>query len=143
LQLLLSVVGGKEERRRTLQYAARRLKPPSSPSSSSSGGTIYLSCSGVSDDINESYAELYRQDAAATGEEYTYYSRDDDTGGKILYTTHHFKIEEVKELLEDTGFEDIRIEQKKEASSRRPDEAAYFLYVTATKKNQQSNNASF
>jgi SAM-dependent methyltransferase len=122
LQLLLSIVGGPSERRSTLQNAFSLLRP--------GGGTLYLSCSGVSAKINSNYERLYDQDKGATGEDYSYFSRDDNTG-RILYTTHHFSIEELEELLESVGFSAIHIEQHKEASSRRPNEAAYFLYATA------------
>ena len=123
LQLLLSVVGGHERRRCALQTAHQAMK---------SGGTIYLSCSGVSDSINPNYKALYQQDAEDLCQEYgehSYYSRDKD--GTVLYITHHFSVGELESLLLETGFGKIRIEQKKETSSRRPDEQAYFLYATA------------
>jgi len=120
LQLLLSIIGGVMERTQTLQNALTMCRP---------GGFLYLSCSGVSDDINPKYAELYQQDRSITGEDYTYLSRDDT--GKVLYTTHHFQSDELKELLASVGFEDIHIEKVKETSSRRPEEAANFLYATA------------
>ena len=53
LQLLLSIVGGLEQRRATLANAFDACRP---------GGWIYLSCSGVSSDINTKYAELYAKD---------------------------------------------------------------------------------
>mmetsp|Transcript_11302 Transcript_11302/g.26874 ORF Transcript_11302/g.26874 Transcript_11302/m.26874 type:complete len:704 (+) Transcript_11302:1-2112(+) len=125
LQLLLSIVGGPKERKRTLETAFRAL--------SKTGGTLYLSCSGVSDDINENYRRLYQQDSRLIGEEHSYYSRE-FSSGSILYTTHHFTVSELETLLQAVGFHDIQIEQHKECSSRRPDEAAYFLYATATVK---------
>ena len=62
-------------------------------------------------------------------EPYSYFSRSEQ--GEILYTTHHFSEPELKELLQEAGLVDIHIEQHKEASSRRPNEAAYFFYATA------------
>jgi hypothetical protein len=124
LQLLLSIVGGPLERLKTLQNAFSLLRY-------SGGGTLYLSCSGVSDDINPNYQQLYQQDAAATGEAHSYFSRD--TEGKVLYMTHHFTTEELEALLERVGFQEIRIQKHKEASSRRPTEVAYFLYATAVR----------
>ena len=125
LQLLLSVVGGPNQRKQTLETAFRAL--------SKTGGTLYLSCSGVSDDINENYRRLYQQDSTLIGEEHSYYSRE-SSSGSILYTTHHFTVPELETLLQSVGFHDIQIDQCKECSSRRPDEAAYFLYATATVK---------
>jgi SAM-dependent methyltransferase len=133
MQLLISIVGTVEHRHRTLQNASKLLRD---------GGKIYLSASGISDQINPKYAQLYEQDKPLTGEEYTYYSRGKTTtttattstrAGRILYTTHHFSVSELEELLNDTGFFDVRIQQRLEHSSRRPDEAAYFLYAVATK----------
>lgn len=121
LQLLLSIVGGPEQRRQTLTTAFESLVP---------GGYLYASCSGVSDSINAKYAQLYQQDQATTGEPYTYCSRDDRTG-ETLYHTHHFTVQELEGLLLDAGFQEVAVTQLQEASSRRPNEAAYFLYVTA------------
>jgi SAM-dependent methyltransferase len=136
MQLLLSVVGGPNERRQVLQNASSLLQP--------GNGTLYLSCSGVSDDINPTYQQLYGQDASLTGEAYSYYSRDADVNSEdILYMTHHFTVDELKELLMQAGgFQEdqITIQQHKEASSRRPNEAAYFLYATATKSNNNNRN---
>jgi hypothetical protein len=47
-----------------------------------------------------------------------------------LYATHHFTSDELGSLLERQGFTDITVTTELEASSRRPDEAAYFLYAT-------------
>ena len=137
LQLVLSIVGTQKQRLKTIQYATSKLLPQ---------GSLYLSCSGVSDTINPTYAKLYQQDLESTGEMYTYYSRDSVTS-KILYTTHHFTIEELHDLLSNKDnnptdkngdmLESIHIEQCEEASSRRPNEAAYFLYATAKKKQKQ------
>ena len=134
LQLLLSIVGTPKQRQSTLQNAFHLCRP---------GGMMYLSCSGVSGDINSKYAELYEKDFAATGEKNTYFSRgkakeslkphqnNAEPLDDVLYTTHHFETKELSDLLKETGFDDIRIEQKQETSSRRPEESAYFLYATA------------
>ncbi len=37
---------------------------------------------------------------------------------------------EIQKLLQDQGFYEIRVEEKIEASSRRPDQSARFYYVT-------------
>lgn len=129
LQLLLSIVGGPAERQATLENARELCKP---------GGHIYVSCSGVSADINQKYAALYEQDKALTGEEYTYYSRDPETK-EILYSTHHFHQQELNDLLTTTGFENIIIEQVREHSSRQKNEAAYFFYVSAKCPLQKDN----
>lgn len=131
LQLLLSIVGGVRERSMVLRNALRLLRP---------GGTLYLSCSGTSADINPSYARLYEQDRAATGEDNTYFSRD--AAGRILYTTHHFTREELEELLERSGFGDVGVEVLQEASSRRPQEAARFLYAAARRPAQAEEEAA-
>jgi SAM-dependent methyltransferase len=140
MQLLLSVVGGPNERCQVVQNASALLQQEPG----SAGGTLYLSCSGVSDDINPTYQQLYQQDASLTGEAYSYYSRRQHHGGgsggvndgdDILYMTHHFTVNELKELLMQAGGfreDQITIQQHKEASSRRPNEAAYFLYAIAT-----------
>jgi SAM-dependent methyltransferase len=122
LQLLLSIVGGPASRKATMLNAASLLRP---------GGTLYLSCSGVSHDINANYAQLYQTDRHdATMEPYSYFSRNEQ--GEILYTTHHFTEPELRELLQEAGLlVEIHIEQHKETSSRRPNEAAYFFYATA------------
>lgn len=126
-QLVLSVVGGTSERRALLRNAHRVLAP---------GGHFYLSASGVSSAINPGYARLYEQDLTATGELHTYESRDAE--GTILYRTHHFTEEELRELLEDAGFTRFEVVAKTETSSRRPDEAAIFLYAFARKLAQES-----
>lgn len=122
LQLLLSILGGIDARTAVLANVLAVLKP---------GGRLYLACSGESGAVNAKYAELYAQDREATGERNTYFSRD--SAGQYLYTTHHFEVEELQDLLHATGFADISIEQVQEASSRRPGEAANFLYVTASR----------
>lgn len=122
LQLFLSVVGGRQERKASLQAALSLLRP---------GGALYASCSGVSGDINPAYAALYAQDRTATGEENTYYSRNE--AGEVLYVTHHFEPVELEALLAECGFVAIQVVVKKEASSRRPSEVANFLYATARK----------
>lgn len=118
-QLVISVIGDARQRRNLLRHAHDNLRP---------GGWLYLSASGVSDDINPGYARLYAADARATGERHTYFSRDDRGG--ILYATHHFTVDELQDLLEEAGFIAIHVTTVREASSRRPDEAAFFHYVT-------------
>jgi hypothetical protein len=44
--------------------------------------------------------------------------------------THHFTADELVQQLEAAGFGEISVTTEKEASSRRPDEAAYFHYAT-------------
>lgn len=122
LQLLLSILVGADAREAVLANVLSLLRPD---------GRLYLSCSGESGAVNPKYAELYAQDFAATGERNTYYSRD--AAGRVLYTTHHFEVEELEDLLRASGFAEVRIEQVQETSSRRPGEAANFLYVTASK----------
>jgi 2-polyprenyl-3-methyl-5-hydroxy-6-metoxy-1,4-benzoquinol methylase len=67
-------------------------------------GRLFLSASGVSDTINAGYARLY------------------------------FTVDELTALLEAAGFDEISVVTEKETSSRRPDEAAYFLYATCRSK---------
>ncbi|CAB9506927.1 Methyltransferase [Seminavis robusta] len=124
-QLVISVIGGVEERQRLLRNAWDLLVP---------NGFLYLSASGISDTINEEYAKLYEQDSPVIGEAYTYFSRDSKQDNKILYQTHHFSAVELHALLEEAGFVTIVIDTVKEQSSRRPDQAAYFHYVTGQKK---------
>ena len=119
-QLVISLVGGVAERARLLQNAHDSLEP---------GGWLYLSASGISDDINPGYARLYDEDFAETGEHGTYFSRG--SAGNILYATHHFTEPELRALLDASGFQVSKITVKKEASSRRPEEAARFLYAVA------------
>jgi len=59
---------------------------------------------------------------------HSYLSRDDC--GEVLYVTHHFTVDELTRLLEAAGFDEISVVTERETSSRRPDEAAYFLYAT-------------
>jgi SAM-dependent methyltransferase len=122
-QLVLSIVGDVSDRRRLLENALDSLRP---------GGCLYLSASGVSDAINPSYGRLYEQDFPSTGERHTYCSRD--TMGNVLYRTHHFTEKELRDLLESSGFVDVVIRRKKEFSSRRPGEAAFFLYAFSRKR---------
>lgn len=121
-QLVLSIIGDDGRRRNLLRHARKSLRP---------GGRLYLSASGVSDSINAGYATLYAADFLETGERHTYYSRDAE--GRILYATHHFTSEELASLLEQEGFGEIAVTTEREVSSRRPDEAAYFLYATCRK----------
>jgi len=117
-QLVVSVVGGTAEREALLKNAFDALEP---------GGWLYLSASEVSDDVNPGYRKLYEQDFPETGERYSYFSRDAD--GNTLYMTHHFTGAELAALIEGAGFVLTRLTSKTEASSRRPDEAAHFMYV--------------
>ena len=52
----------------------------------------------------------------------------------MLYVTHHFTVDELTSLLEAAGFDEICVVTEMETSSRRPDEAAYFLYATCRSK---------
>lgn len=119
-QLVLSIVGDRHHRANLLRHVRENLRP---------GGWLYLSASGVSDAINAAYARLYAEDFPLTGERYSYYSRDED--GRILYQTHHFTTAELETLLASAGFEAVEVAVERESSSRRPDEAAFFLYATA------------
>jgi hypothetical protein len=61
---------------------------------------------------------------------YSYFSRDGD--GNVLYTTHHFSVVELEAMLIEVGFADtIVVHEIREASSRRPEEVANFLYASA------------
>lgn len=119
-QLVISIIGDPDDRMRLLRAAWSRLRP---------GGRLYVSASGVSDAVNPGYARLYAQDRAATGEPFTYFSRDE--AGRILYATHHFTAEELAALITAAGFDQVAVAVEREASSRRPEEAAIFLYATA------------
>jgi 2-polyprenyl-3-methyl-5-hydroxy-6-metoxy-1,4-benzoquinol methylase len=118
-QLVISIIGAARDRATLLRNIHANLRP---------GGRLYLSASGVSDTINPGYARLYAEDAHLTGERHSYFSRDER--GAILYTTHHFMADELTGLLEASGFERIEMTVEREASSRRPNEAANFLYAT-------------
>ncbi len=122
-QLLISIIGDARSRANLLRHAETTLRP---------GGRLFLSASGVSDTINPGYARLYADDFPRTGERHTYLSRD--ARGEVLYMTHHFTTDELTGLLEAAGFTDIAITTESETSSRRPDEAALFLYATATSR---------
>lgn len=121
-QLVVSIVGGPEDRERLLATCAGALR---------AGGRLFLSASGVSGDVNPAYARLYAHDAPLTGEAFTYWSRDD--AGRVLYATHHFTESELRGLLAAAGLTSIHITPVQEASSRRPEERAIFLYATAAK----------
>ena len=121
-QLVISIIGADHDRAALLANLYTALRP---------GGYLYLSASGVSDDINAQYAELYKSDTEITKELYTYLSRDDQ--GRALYATHHFSEDELKKLLLDTGFADIKIDKKREVSSRRSCQSAYFYYCCCRK----------
>jgi len=118
-QLVLSIIGDRPRRASLLRNIHANLHP---------GGRCYLSASGVSDSINAGYAALYAADRHLTGEEHTYFSRDGQ--GTVLYTTHHFTAEELMASLVAAGFREVEIATEREASSRRPEEAAFFHYVT-------------
>jgi SAM-dependent methyltransferase len=118
-QLVLSIIGGARQRANLLRHVHASLRP---------GGWLSLSASGVSDTINAQYARLYAEDIHLTGERYSYLSRDQQ--GEVLYMTHHFTVEEFVGQLQAAGFEEIAVTTEREASSRRPDEAAFFHYVT-------------
>jgi hypothetical protein len=96
-----------------------------------SGGKLLVSAGGISSDINASYKDLYERDEAVTGERYTYLSRAED--GTVLYPTHHFAYTELRELIMSKGFSLEELHKDKETSSRRPGEAAWFLYAVASK----------
>ena len=118
-QLVISIIGDARDRTTLLRNIHAHLRPD---------GWLYLSASGVSDTINPGYARLYAEDVHLTGERHSYFSRDER--GEILYTTHHFTADELTGLLEASGFGHIDVTVEREASSRRPDEAAHFLYAT-------------
>lgn len=116
---MISIIGTVNDRLNLLRNSFSALKP---------NGWLFLSASGVSDSINKNYEKLYNADYDSTMEHYTYFSRNKQ--GEILYITHHFSEMELKSLISDVGFDRIEIKCSREASSRRPDEAAYFLYAT-------------
>ena len=118
-QLVISIIGTIRQRANLLRHVHNVLRP---------SGHLFLSASGVSDTINAGYARLYAEDLHLTGERHTYLSRD--AGGEVLYATHHFAADELASLLEAAGFGEISVMTEKETSSRRPDEAAFFLYAT-------------
>ena len=118
-QLVISIIGTIRQRANLLRHVHDVLRP---------SGHLFLSASGVSDTINAGYARLYAEDLHLTGERHTYLSRD--AGGEVLYATHHFAANELASLLEAAGFGEISVMTEKETSSRRPNEAAFFLYAT-------------
>lgn len=118
-QLVISIIGTIRQRMNLLRHVHGVLRP---------GGGLFLSASGVSDTINAGYARLYAEDLPITGERHTYLSRNER--GEVLYMTHHFTVDELTSLLEAAGFDGISVVTEKETSSRRPDEAALFLYAT-------------
>ncbi|HET8937481.1 MAG TPA: class I SAM-dependent methyltransferase [Polyangiales bacterium] len=121
-QLVASVVGDARDRAALLRNIREVLRP---------GGLLFISFSGLSDDLNPEYASLYARDLAQTGEHGSYVSRAAD--GRELYRTHHFGREEILQLLSTQGFHNIQIDEQLEASSRRPDQHARFYYVTCTR----------
>ncbi|MFM7412733.1 MAG: class I SAM-dependent methyltransferase [Planctomycetota bacterium] len=118
-QLVISIIGTPRQRANLLRHARHNLRP---------GGRLFLSASGVSDTINPGYGRLYADDFPLTGERHTYFSLD--ARGDVLYTTHHSTEQELHDLLAAAGFDEIGVTTERETSSRRPDEAAYFLYAT-------------
>jgi SAM-dependent methyltransferase len=118
-QLVISIIGDARDRIALLRNVHASLRP---------GGWLYLSASGVSDTINPAYGRLYAEDVHLTGERHSYFSRDERGG--ILYMTHHFTADELTGLLDASGFGRIEVAVEREASSRRPGEASYFLYAT-------------
>jgi SAM-dependent methyltransferase len=122
-QLLASVVGDAGDRAQLLRNICNVLR---------AHAPLFISFSGLSDDLNHDYGELYARDRAATGEHGSYYSRAAD--GRVLYRTHHFAPGEIRELLEQTGFEDVQIEAEVETSSRRPDQRARFYYASCRRR---------
>ena len=125
-QLVLSIVGDAGDRRQLLRNAYDALTP---------GGSLYVSASGVSDDVNPDYARLYERDLALTGERFTYLSRD--ASGRALYRTHHFAHDELQALLQDSGYVDITIVDSIEVSSRRSEQRARFYYASARRPHLQ------
>lgn len=121
-QLVISIIGSARNRANLLRHVHASLRP---------GGWLAVSASGVSDAINPGYARLYAEDLHLTGERHSYFSRDER--GEVLYLTHHFTADELAGLLERAGFGEISVTTERETSSRRPDEAAYFLYATGRK----------
>lgn len=118
-QLVISIIGAGRQRANLLRHIHASLRP---------GGWLAVSASAVSDTINAGYARLYAEDARLTGEPHSYFSRDDR--GDVLYMTHHFTAAELEGLLHAAGFGEITVTTELETSSRRPNEAAYFLYAT-------------
>lgn len=119
-QLLISVIGDVGSRAALLREARRVLAP---------NGVLLLSASGASEDVNENYKALYEQDKKVTGEYRTYISRG--AQGQALYVTHHFEVPELEGLLTQAGFVDVQTRVESEASSRRPEEKAIFIYASA------------
>lgn len=121
-QLVASVVGDAEDRAALLRNTHAALR---------AGAPLFISFSGLSDDLNADYAALYARDAAETGEHASYFSRSAD--GRVLYRTHHFSTQEIEHLLREHGFENIRIDEQIESSSRRPEQRARFYYVSCAR----------
>jgi len=119
-QLVISVVGGVDQRRALLACARKHLKE---------GGLLLISSSGASDHINEKYRDLYQRDLQITQEPRTYLSRGKD--GEVLYSTHHFTVDELEGLIMEANFTNVYTIEESETSSRRPDEPAVFFYSTA------------
>jgi SAM-dependent methyltransferase len=118
-QLVVSVVGDIRDRQQLLLNTYEALVPD---------GHLFISFSGLSDDVNRDYAALYARDHTQTGEYGSYLSRDAE--GRVLYRTHHFGLQEIAALLETAGFRDLQIDTQLEVSSRRHDQQARFHYVS-------------
>lgn len=123
-QLVISIVGGYEQRQRLLLCAREMLRP---------GGILLLSASAVSMDINPEYEQTYARGKQETGEDFSYLSRDAESGA-VLYMTHHFSYAELRALIAECGgFTLHGLHKEKETSSRRPDQAAWFLYAVVVR----------
>jgi len=66
-QLFISIIGLRHGQAALLANLYRTLRP---------GSYLYLSASGLSDDINPMDAELYRSDVSITEEQHTYVSHE-------------------------------------------------------------------
>ena len=51
----------------------------------------------------------------------------------MLYPTHHFQYDELRLLIQEQGLELLELHKDREASSRRPEQQAWFLYAVARK----------
>ena len=136
-QLLISIVGGACERKQMLKnfkdlLCARGAMGMHVDAPVCRGGLLLCSASGDSASVNSKYKALYETDAALTGEDRTYISRD-ASSGEALYLTHHFDEHELRASIAAAGFnaDTIEIASSEEHSSRRPDERAVFLYAVA------------
>jgi 2-polyprenyl-3-methyl-5-hydroxy-6-metoxy-1,4-benzoquinol methylase len=122
-QLVISIVGDARDRAQLLRNTHDALR---------AAGQLFISFSGLSDDLNATYAELYAGDVAATHEYGGYFSRD--AVGTVLYRTQHFARDQAHGLLQAGGFDEIAIEEQIETSSRRPDQRARFFYASCRRR---------